>query len=417
MAEIKNFYTEISQGGTEMLSPKVAQSIVNRTMAILGVHVNIMDAQAVVIAAGSPDRIGTFHAGAQRVLKTGKKLCVSYDEAKRMEGVKPGITLPITVKGRIIGAVGMTGEPADVESFGELLKLTAELMLEQAAVKEEIYLESRAREGLLSDLLTGHWREYEGHFRHRAQLFDYDLNGNHLVMAVEIGIEESGSGFDAANPELPVHKLRMGIQSKLSQEIGPNGKIVSCFIDGKLAVLYQSLKKDGLEEVFAQRKAVDEVYRILSGLDGVAAAMGVGGLARSWKDIHCLFDMAKDALRLGKVFYKEEKVLFYERCAVEHMLTYIPRDIRKGCYESILGPLLEIKEDQGIQWRKTLQAYFDNDMSSTKTSEKLFLHRNTLIFRLNKIKEAVGLQPQSFRDAIRLRLALAMLKLEEELEE
>ena len=102
-----------------MLNAKVAQTIVNRTMSVLNVNVNIMDVTGRVIAAGDRERIGAYHSAAAEVISTGVKKTVSAAEAASMDGVMPGITLPIIYKGTILGALGMTGEPALVEKYGE----------------------------------------------------------------------------------------------------------------------------------------------------------------------------------------------------------------------------------------------------------------------------------------------------------
>lgn len=91
-----------------MLNSAIAQSIVDITMSVLHVNVNIMDVNGTVIAAGDKSRIGTFHCAAAEVIATGQKKAVSAQEAATMDNVEPGATYPIVYKGEVIGALGMT---------------------------------------------------------------------------------------------------------------------------------------------------------------------------------------------------------------------------------------------------------------------------------------------------------------------
>lgn len=72
-----------------------------------------------------------------------------------LQGVKPGVNLLITFGGKIVGVVVISGEPEEIRSGGELVRVTVELMLEQLVLKEQLSLETRARESFLNDLLSG----------------------------------------------------------------------------------------------------------------------------------------------------------------------------------------------------------------------------------------------------------------------
>ncbi len=412
MKDHRDFITMFSQGGSDMLSPKVAQSIVDRTMAVLGVQVNIMDAQAVVIASGNTGRVGKFHAGAARVLQSGKKLCISSTEAEKMEGVRPGITLPIEFKGKIIGAVGMAGDPEDVEDFGELLKLTAELMLEQASVKEELFLEQRAREGFLTDLITGHWREYDWHFARRAEFLNFDLKRAFLVMAAEIFDEESVCAWREERQGLPYQKLKAQLEERIDGEELFEGRLISCFINGEMAILYQMPEKPRQDVETMSRKAADAVYGLLGGGCGISASLGVGGLAGDWREISAIYENARSALRLNRILNEGRSVCWFETYRTEYLLCSAPAELRRGYWKTILDPVLKAEREHGTQWIQTMETYFSNEGNTVKTAEQLFLHRNTLMFRLNKIRELTGLAPQKFQDALQLKLALLLMKLD-----
>ena len=396
-----------------MLSSKIAQSIVDRTMKILEVQVNIMDANAVIIASGNPKRIGKFHAGAEKVLKTGKKLIISNGEAQRMEGVRPGITLPIEFKGKIIGAVGMQGDSEKAEAFGEVLKLTAELMLEQASIKEEIYLEQRARESLFTDLLTGHWREYEWHFLRRAELLNFELEKTYLVMSAKFFAPEDHSPLKNQSEEELSYQRRIQLEGRLAGTQLLGGRLICCFVGDEIALLYQTPERGetGSNEFISRIAAA--VQEILNQNGGRRPVVAVGGVAQDWKEICKVYGDAKNVMQFSRLFQAEETICYYQDYRMEHMLAAVPKEVRRDFWHGILDPILKRDMEHRIQCLSTMQTYFKNELNTVQTAEQLFLHRNTLLFRLTKIREATGLAPQRFHDAIQLDIALLLMKMDE----
>ncbi len=115
----------------------VAQRIVDRTMQQLGHNVNVMDDEGVIVGTGDPSRRGEVHEGALLAIRGRRTVVVDEEMGRRLSGARPGVNLPLVVDGEVVGAVGVSGDPADVEQVADLLRLTAELMIEQAAAIDE----------------------------------------------------------------------------------------------------------------------------------------------------------------------------------------------------------------------------------------------------------------------------------------
>jgi carbohydrate diacid regulator len=121
----------------EHLTPQLAQTIVDRTMEIVDYNINIMNQNGVIIGSGDEGRINDLHEGAKQVIKTGQPLQISKQDEKELAGSKPGINLPINLNEETIGVVGITGTPEVVANYGGLVKMTVELMLQQAFYLEQ----------------------------------------------------------------------------------------------------------------------------------------------------------------------------------------------------------------------------------------------------------------------------------------
>ena len=130
------------------IQPALAQEIVSRTMGVIPFNVNVMDVRGIILGSGVSARIGQLHAGAQLVLAQQKVIEIDEAAVRHMPGVKPGVNLPLSVRGQICGVVGLTGAPRTVRQYGELVRITAEMILEQSLLTEELQMVAD-RTGLL----------------------------------------------------------------------------------------------------------------------------------------------------------------------------------------------------------------------------------------------------------------------------
>ncbi len=154
---------------TPLLDESTARLIVRRAMSIIDYPVNVMDSQGVIIASGDPQRLMQRHEGALLALAESRVVEIDAATARHLKGVRPGINLPFCFRQRQIGVIGISGEPAQVRASGELVKMAAELMVEQAALLEQNQWEKRYREELTLQLLSG-GGEREGANRWRPGL-------------------------------------------------------------------------------------------------------------------------------------------------------------------------------------------------------------------------------------------------------
>lgn len=135
------------------LDTKMAQDIVARTMRIIDTNINVMDARGRIIGSGDRERIGELHEGALLVLTQGRVVDIDDAVARHLHGVRQGINLPLRLEGEIVGVIGLTGEPENLRKYGELVCMTAEMMLEQSRLMHLLAQDSRLREELVMNLI------------------------------------------------------------------------------------------------------------------------------------------------------------------------------------------------------------------------------------------------------------------------
>lgn len=388
-----------------MLNSAIAQSIVDITMSVLHVNVNIMDVNGTVIAAGDKSRIGTFHCAAAEVIATGQKKAVSAQEAATMDNVEPGATYPIVYKGEVIGALGMTGAPEYVDKFVELGALYALLFIEQEDMKQRVFQEQRVRESILLDLFTGRCLKDADFFLQRLAGLNYRLDKAHRVIAVRLEALEHQTDM------ILCQQIKDRLTDLLANKRICGAPPIGCFVQSHLALLAPVQSKPCAPERFAAE--VKDLYDCLRQATDNQVLIAIDGICESWTDIPAAFAQAKGTLEIACRYNQKDGVIRSDDYLTEYTLLHIPAQERQRFTSTVLGKLCTGKPRQRELLLQTLRTYFQNDMNAQKTAEELFIHRNTLNMRLNKIREWSGLSPQRFQDAFNLRMAIILMDLEE----
>lgn len=362
------------------ISPHLAQDIVSRTMRIIPFNVNVMDARGVILASGDASRVGTLHDGA--LLALGRQATVEVDgaAAERMHGAKPGINLPLVVGGQVCGAVGLSGEPDAVRQFGELVRLTAEMILEQASLAGELQRDSRHREAFVLNLIRDEPGERPD-LQAWGRRLGLDFGRVQVVFLVELDDADS----DAALAEL--QRLQLALLGRepalLSAATGPDELVLLDVLDIDPAAAEQHARRRQQALATLLQGLCDTPFRLTMGL----ALSGINAAAISCQS-------ARSAARIGRrrdaqLGVTERRHHSYYDLALPVLLSGLASGWQA---ERLREPLARLSQERsGGQLRRTLDAWFANGESATATAAALHIHRNTLDYRLRRIEELTGL--------------------------
>ncbi|MGI6095190.1 MAG: PucR family transcriptional regulator [Lachnospiraceae bacterium] len=130
-----------------------------------------------------------------------------------------------------------------------------------------------------------------------------------------------------------------------------------------------------------------------------------GHVVNEIKDVSRSYKEAKMALDVGKIFYAERKVIGYNHLGIGRLIYQLPTQLCEMFMKEIFGGnnLPETLDDETLV---TINKFFDNSLNISETSRQLFLHRNTLVYRLEKIQKITGLDVRVFDDALTFKIAL-----------
>ena len=136
--------------------------------------------------------------------------------------------------------------------------------------------------------------------------------------------------------------------------------------------------------------------------------VGIGTIVDSVKDLSRSFKEAQMALEVGKVFDTDKSIVSYDNLGIARLIYHLPTTL---C-ETFLHEVFKRGSIESLDHETlfTIQKFFENNLNVSETSRKLFVHRNTLVYRLEKIKKLTGLDLREFDHAIIFKIALMVKK-------
>ena len=173
-------------------------------------------------------------------------------------------------------------------------------------------------------------------------------------------------------------------------------------VDEKNIILVKELKpEEGYETVEQTAKMLLDMLNS-EAMSKVRIAYGtmiseIRFLSKSYKE-------AKMALDVGKIFYEEKSIIAYNTLGIGRLIYQLPIPLCEMFMNEVFGGALpESLDDETLM---TINKFFENSLNVSETSRQLYIHRNTLVYRLEKIQKSTGLDVRVFEDALTFRIAL-----------
>ncbi len=381
-----------------MLSASLAQQIARDTSDVIGYNVLITDDRGVVIGSGDTSRLGSFHEASVGVLASQQAAWHSAAEAQRLRGVKPGMTLPIVIDGEAVGTVGITGSPRQVRRFGLVVRRQTEILLQESVELRSRLLRERALEELVRDVGSFDPDVVDPDFLvARAAELGFDLTVPRTVLLVDV---DEPVPVGTGNSGIPdVATLRPEVLRTLRDRFG-RADLVAAMTSGRFAVL-PALDRGTTSEdrLRLARQAVDCValhHRL-------ASRAGVGGTARGIAALREAYTDAADALRLGARSEPGGSAYVIDELRGHQVLAAVGHRARTRLVSLVAGPLAAQPDWPDL--RGTLIAWCESGFNLVRTAEALHIHRNTLIYRLEKVERLNGRPWRDHRGSLTLYLA------------
>ena len=370
------------------LDTTLAQQIVERTMKIIVHNINVMNAQGVILGSGDPHRVGSTHEGALLAISQNRTVEINAASANTLHGVKAGINLPLHYKGEIIGVIGITGEPDTLNNYGELLKMTAELIVEQANSLELAQWQYRQKEEFILQLIKSKGM-FNCHLRDWSSQLGIDIDAPRVAAVIQV---QGDKDQISANSIL---KMVLNLLENPSR-----GNLVAMTSMTELVILKPAFLNGKQWEPHLESERIDQLLSRLPKEMTARLKISLGHFFTKPTDISRSYQTAKETLALGIQLHPEQNKYLYDDYSLRVLLSAL-KDNWRG--EELITPYQALLQaDKKGQLNKTLAAYLAHFGDQQMCANALFIHRNTLRYRLDKIQKITGVNVQQLDGVLQL---------------
>ena len=140
-----------------------------------------------------------------------------------------------------------------------------------------------------------------------------------------------------------------------------------------------------------------------------------GTIVNEIKQVSKSYKEAQMALDVGKIFYTEKNIIAYNTLGIGRLIYQLPIPLCKMFMQEIFGERMPDTFDE--ETLVTINKFFDNNLNVSETSRQLYIHRNTLVYRLEKLQKSTGLDIRVFDDALTFKIALMVVNYMKYMEE
>lgn len=266
---------------------------------------------------------------------------------------------------------------------GESTSTIGELAVCQIRSLIEAYSEKNDKNAFMQKLLLGSYSEVEAF--NRAKKLHISSSCQRAVFLVET--RQAGDE----------HALTM-IRNIFSART--HDFITS--VDDKGIIIVRELVST---ETYENLEATAHMLVDMLGAEAMTQAwVAYSNVANGLRDLANAYKEARMALEIGKIFYSERNVFGYRKLGIGRLIYQLPEEVCEMFIEEIFdGESLDVIDGETLN---IIRTFFENNLNLSETSRQLYVHRNTLVYRFEKIQKRFGLELRSFEDALTFKIAM-----------
>ena len=204
--------------------------------------------------------------------------------------------------------------------------------------------------------------------------------------------------------EIPAGKENYAMEFLKSMFSAQSGDYVTAVDENTLIVIKQVEAKDSYAEVV---EVAETTVAMMNTEAMINVRVAYGTIVEELKDVSKSYKEAKMALDVGKIFYAEKTVTAYSTLGIGRLIYQLPINLCEMFIEEIFGG--KVPEELDEETLTTINTFLENNLNVSETSRQLYVHRNTLLYRLEKLEKYTGLDIRIFDDALTLKIALILL--------
>lgn len=356
-------------GVNGMISNQILQSTVEGLKQISRVELGIIDTEGNVLAATFPE--------ASDFSEPARIFVNSPADSQEVQGYQFFKVYDETQLEYILLASGSTD---DTYMVGKMAAFQIQGLL--VAYKERFDKDNFIKNLLLDNLLLID-------IYNRAKKLHINTDSRRVVYILETNHEKDTVSMES---------IRTNLGNK-------SGDFITAVDEKSIIVVKELDEGDGNEELEQTART------IISSLDPELkeiAHVAYGTVVNEIKEVSRSYKEARMALDVGKIFFDERNVIAYSSLGIGRLIYQLPIPLCKMFIREIFGG--KSTDDFDEETLTTINKFFENSLNVSETSRQLYIHRNTLVYRLDKLQKSTGLDLRVFEDAITFKIALMVVK-------
>jgi len=352
-----------------MISNQILQNTIEGLKGIARVEFCVMDVDGKEVAATSANM--NINAG------TVSEFAKSPADSQEIQGCQYFKIFDEQQLEYVLAAAGV-GE--DVYMVGKMAAFQIQNLL--VAYKERFDKDNFIKNLLLDNLLLID-------IYSRAKKLHIQTDVKRVVMIVETGNNKENNALEAVRTYY-----------------GNNSKDFITAVDENSVIVVKELPETDSSKEIEKAAASMENFLLKEGMTDIHISYGT--VVKEIKEVSRSYKEAKMALDVGKIFFDDRNIIAYSELGIGRLIYQLPIPLCKMFIKEIFGG--KSPDDFDEETLATINKFFENSLNVSETSRQLFIHRNTLVYRLDKLQKSTGLDLRVFEDAITFRIALMVVK-------
>lgn len=350
-----------------MISNQILQSTIDGLKNITRVDLCIIDTEGKILASTFPE--------ADRYVSPAMTFVDSPADSQVVQGCQ---FFKVFDEHRMEYVLLANGDSDDVFMVGKIASFQVQNLL--VAYKERFDKDNFIKNLLLDNLLLVD-------IYNRAKKLHIETEVRRVVYIVETNRDKEGNELE---------KVRSVFEGK-SQDF------VTAVDEKNIIVVKELADNDGIPEL---NKTAEVILGLLKGNADVHIAYGT--IVTEIKEVSRSYKEARMALDVGKIFFEDRNIIAYSALGIGRLIYQLPIPLCKMFIKEIFDGKSPDEFDE--ETLTTINKFFENSLNVSETSRQLYIHRNTLVYRLDKLQKSTGLDLRVFEDAITFKIALMVVK-------
>ena len=352
-----------------MISNQILQDTIEGIKSITRIDLGVMDTEGKMLASTLKD-----------VDEYEKAVLAFVDSPAESQVLQGHQFFKVFDENQLEYVILAKGETDDVYMIGKIAAFQIQNLL--IAYKERFDKDNFIKNLLLDNLLLVD-------IYNRAKKLHIDVEARRIVFMIETQTEKDTNALET---------VRSLFSSKTKDFITA--------VDEKSIILVKEVKPNETYDDMA--KTANVIVDMLNSEAMTQVHVAFGTFVNEIKEVSRSYKEAKMALDVGKIFYSSRNVIAYSKLGIGRLIYQLPIPLCKMFIKEIFEG--RSPDDFDEETLVTINKFFENSLNVSETSRQLYIHRNTLVYRLDKLQKSTGLDLRVFEDAITFKIALMVVK-------